>query len=247
MRRAFTAAVIAVVTVLLAPAPAGALDQITAEQAFDAVQMQVDPLSGEPASVALVDVRSRAEWFWVGAAAEVLEIELDTGSVLIPDLGKVKIAGNGRVLAFEVSGHRRVVPIRRVASVSLQPIAFSVPFRLWDEAAGTLPSTVNPDFDPTIAALAEDYDVLIIFCRSGGRTNTCAQPNEALFDAVYEIDQPNGTSGRGGMEGTSYSNVYNGYRGYPGRVTRFQDDPSVAWKDAGLPIVTSTNPLDFAP
>jgi hypothetical protein len=52
---------------------------ITADEAFDAAATGTDPLTGETAKVALVDVRSRAEYFWVGAPAKVLEIVLKGG------------------------------------------------------------------------------------------------------------------------------------------------------------------------
>jgi len=116
--------------------------------------------------------------------------------------------------------------------------------KLWDEATGTL--SENPEFRSEIEQrLEKDYDVLIFFCRSGGRSEDCLVDFDTEpFYAIYEIDQPDGKSGRGGFEGTSYSNVYNGYRGFPERLTEIQENPSVSWKDAGLPIKTNVNPLD---
>ena len=46
---------------------------ITAEQAFNAVQTQTDPITGEDKKVALVDVRTRAEYFWVGLHARLIK------------------------------------------------------------------------------------------------------------------------------------------------------------------------------
>ena len=64
------------------------------------------------------------------------------------------------------------------------------------------------------------------------------------FQAVYEIDDPSGIIvGVGGFEGSAYGQAYNGYRGFPGRPTEGQDEPSVSWKDAALPIKTGVNPL----
>ncbi|HSP91961.1 MAG TPA: hypothetical protein VLN08_13685, partial [Vicinamibacterales bacterium] len=63
------------------------------------------------------------------------------------------------------------------------------------------------------------------------------------FDAVYEIDQPDKTTGYGGFEGSNYDSVFNGYRGFPGRDTWTQIHPSVSWKDAGLPIKIGADPF----
>ena len=76
--------------------------QITADEAFDAVATQTDPLYEDvEAVVALVDVRSRAEYYWVGTAARVDEILL-TGKKaprsVVPDLGKVRLIHGGKFL-----------------------------------------------------------------------------------------------------------------------------------------------------
>ncbi len=216
---------------------------ITAEAAFDAVQTHTDPVSGDAKSVALIDVRSRAEFYWVGAACRVDEIMTSSEEIIVPDNGKVILSQNGQFLDYEVGGSQKRLNTKKVTGLNLSPIAMNIPFKLWDEASGTL--TVNPDFMTEVEALADTYDVLIFFCRSGGRSQDClAGLDTGLFDKIYEIDQPDGKSGRGGFEGTSYSNVYNGYRGFPGRVTDIQEHPSVSWKDAGLPIKTSVNPLN---
>jgi hypothetical protein len=104
---------------------------------------------------------------------------------------------------------------------------------------------LNDQFKDEVEALATDeYDVVIFFCRSGGRSEGCLEDfDTALFEAIYEIDQPDGKSGRGGFEGSSYSDAYNGYRGFPERLTEIQEHPSVSWKDTGLPMKTSVNPL----
>jgi hypothetical protein len=44
---------------------------ITAEQAFNAYANQEDPISGDPANVAIVDDRTTAEYYWVGTCAQV--------------------------------------------------------------------------------------------------------------------------------------------------------------------------------
>jgi rhodanese-related sulfurtransferase len=216
---------------------------ITADEAFDAVQNQTDPITGEDTSVVLIDVRSRAEFFWVGAACKVDEIVKHNGHSIIPDNGKATLSKNGRFLRFRLNGKKRRIQVDRLKELMLSPIAINVPYKLWDEETGTL--DLNPSFTEDVNAIGLDYDVAIFFCRSGGRSQDCIGSFDTdLFDAIYEIDQPDEKSGRGGFEGTSYSNVYNGYRGFPGRFTRVQEHPSVSWKDAGLPIKTSLNPLD---
>lgn len=215
---------------------------IAAEDAFDAVQNQTDPVTGEEKRIALVDVRSRAEYFWVGSACQVDEIVTSEGRSIIPDNGKVTLSWSGLFLNFEVNGCKKFIRTKKVSELKLSPIAINIPYKLWDETTGTL--SENNSFASTVEELSYEYDTLIFFCRSGGRSEDCLAPfDTTLFEKIYEIDQPDGKSGRGGFEGTSYSNAYNGYRGFPGRLTKTQDHPSVSWKDSGLPIITSVNPL----
>jgi rhodanese-related sulfurtransferase len=220
---------------------------ITADAAFDAVAMQTDPITGDQASVALVDVRTRAEYFWVGAAAQVDEIVLKDHSVIKPDLGKVQLIWNGWFLKFKLNGRTRLVPVNIIDHTDLSPLAINVPFKLWQEADATLVN--NPNFANDIGQLIQDgVQVVILFCRSGGRSTACvgdvtAAPVFDMFKEVYEIDDPAGTPGRGGFQGSDYRNVYNGYLGFPSRPTKLQDVPSVSWKDSGLPMKTLLNPV----
>lgn len=210
---------------------------ITANQAFDAVVKQVDPATGANAHVALIDVRTTAEYFWVGACGKVESITTTSGQEFIPHDGKVKMKW-GNMLCFKVDGHRGgsrpvFLPVSKVEAIETVDISIHIPTHIWDEAGCS--KYANPDFAATIESLSADYDVLILMCRSGKRSNTRAF-NTSLFDAIYEIDDPNGTNGHGGFQGTSYGNVYNGYRGYPGRNTWIQDAKSASWSDAGLPV-----------
>lgn len=218
---------------------------ITAEQAFDAVQSQTDPVTGAAKRVVLVDVRSRAENYWVGQAAKVNSITFKDGTVVVPDMGKVKLQLEGAFITYRVRGRFKVVQTRKVASMSLAPIAYHVPYEDWSESNGALEP--NDEFQATMTTLAgTDMPVVILFCRSGGRTdgtNCGSEFDSTLFDSVYEIDQPDGATNHGGMEGSAYANAYNGYRGFPDRYTRPQDHPSVSWKDAGLPILIGKPPL----
>lgn len=218
---------------------------ITADEAFDAYAEQVDPLSGDTATVIIVDVRTRAEHRWVGAPAEVDSIITKTGKEFLPHNGKVKLRMGGRYLKFQVEKGNRLhpvfLPVNRVESTVQRVIAYNIPLKTWDEESCSLID--NPDFIDQMNKLVklDEYNngvVLILMCRSGIRSNTTIF-DTGLFKEVYEIDQPDGTDGRGGFEGTSYNNVYNGYRGFPGRHTRNQESPSVSWTDTGLPILTS--------
>ncbi len=246
MHRVKSAAVWAIIAMAVAIVPAFAdipvPTPIGSEEAFDAVMNQVDPGTGEPARVALIDVRTRAEFFWIGVPSKVDEIVLESGRTYVPDMGKVKMIANGMFLTMRVNHRRRWVPVHRIESITITPITFNIPYKVWNEDTASLSLYAN--FGAEVDALADDYDVLIFFCRSGGRSQAClADFDTSLFDAYYEIDQPDGKTGRGGFEGTSHSNKYNGYRGFPGRATWFQDHPSVAWKDLGLPIKIGVNPL----
>ncbi|MCU0833037.1 MAG: hypothetical protein MUC77_01195 [Chromatiaceae bacterium] len=97
---------LAVVTAL-ALTPAFALEPIpvSADEAFDAAATQTDPLTGQPAKVALVDVRSRAEYYWVGTAAKVSEIVVQGKAAAIkPDDGRVRLIHEGKFLEYTVAG-----------------------------------------------------------------------------------------------------------------------------------------------
>jgi len=209
---------------------------ITAEQAFDAYANQEDPVIGFPANVAIVDIRSTGEHYWVGSCAQVDSIVTKRGYKVIPDKGKVNLIREGKLLKFKVSGYPIVLPIRRVESIETSPIAINIPYKTWDDENCEKPP--NENFVLEIEALAnEGIEVIILMCRSGKRSSECVDYfNTKFFDAVYEIDQPDGTNGRGGFQGTSYNDKYNGFRGFPGRRTAFQEAESVSWSDAGLPI-----------
>ena len=210
---------------------------ITAEQAFDAYANQVDPATGDAASVAIVDVRTTAEYYWVGTCAQVDEIITTKGDVIIPENGKVKLKANSRILRFDVDGHPRALHVKHVEKIETSAIATHIPYMTWDDE--NCEKVDNENFADEINALAdeegEDIDIVIMMCRSGKRTSD-AVFDFSLFTEVYEIDQPDGKNGRGGFQGTSYSDAYNGFRGFPGRTTSFQEHESVSWSDAGLPI-----------
>jgi rhodanese-related sulfurtransferase len=209
---------------------------ITANQAFDAVVQQVDPATGDNMRVALIDVRTTAEYYWVGACGKVESIATTSGTDYTPHNGKVVVKW-GNFLCFKVEGQYGLkpvfLPVSKVESVVTEDISIHIPTHIWDEAGCT--KYANPDFAATIESLSAEYDVLILMCRSGKRSNT-RDFDTSLFDAVYEIDDPNGKNGRGVFQGTSYGDVYNGYRGYPARSTKSQDAPSASWSDAGLPV-----------
>lgn len=215
---------------------------VSANQAFDAVANQKDPSTGEDARVALIDVRTSAEYFWVGACAKVNSITT-ANNFYEPLNGKVTLKW-GNFLTFKVAGkrhHRNVyVPLKKVESIDTEDISIHVPTHIWVESDST--KVVNENFARDIESLSTDYDVIILMCRSGKRSNTRAF-DTTLFKTVYELDRPDGSDGYGGFQGTSYSDLYNGYRGYPGRNSRVQDIKSVSWSDSGLPVHTSAKPF----
>lgn len=244
------AAALARGTVVVAAEPPSLIPTpITAGEAFDAVQTQTDPLDHTEATVVLVDVRTRAEYFWVGAAAKVTGIFLKDQAAdaepIVPDLGKVRLSYEGIFLDYTVDGKPQRLLVVDVEKLELSPIAVNIPFRLWNEETGSLDPTPNPAFESRIQALIEGgADTLILFCRSGGRSSACPDAFPDVFAGVkvYEIDDPFGGNGYGGFEGSTYGDAYNGYVGFPARLTEVQDVPSVSWKDSGLPIKTLLSP-----
>jgi len=223
---------------------------ITADEAFDAVQRQVFPGTTDGASVVLADVRDPSEVFSSGAAAAVTKIELVTGGgPILPDFGKVRLAQdeNGEpTLAYTVDGAPMSTLVGDVQTVVTEPIAVNVPFWRWTEV-GWKKHAKN--FYPVIGKLARDFDVLILYCRTGGRSSLAGDGvDPGLFvGGVYEIDDPDGQNGRGGLSGPDYGKVYNGYAGFPGRLT--PPDPqaeahgSVSWVDSGLPLIRESKVL----
>ncbi len=208
-------------------------------KAFDSYADQLDPTTGNKAKVAIVDIRTAAEHYWVGSPAMVTKIMTINAEEIIPMQGKVISINNGETLQYYQHQHLsapQTIPISKVAKIETTDIATLIPFKDWDEASSSKVS--NKNFAHEMQVLADNgINVVILMCRSGKRTSKAtAAFDTTAFMAVYEIDQPDGKNGRGGFEGTSYHDNYNGYRGYPKRHTQTQKHPSVAWKDAGLPI-----------
>ena len=246
MRRA--AVVIVFLALVAAAVGAAQPAAVTAVQAFDAVQLQVDPLTGQAAKVLLVDVRTRAEWYWIGAPAAATLVTMDDGRTYTPDLGKVVLALEGKFLDFAENRRPRRVRVSKVASVTLTPVAVNVPLKLWDEATATMLD--NADFVAQVADLvnAGSYDVVIFYCRSGHRSQQCVTDDLIaalpVTVSLFEIDvESEGLGGYGGFEGSTYGNAFIGYRGFPGRETRFEEIPSVSWEDSGLPIKIGVSPF----
>ncbi len=223
---------------------------IAADQAFDAVVRQVDPETGLNERVALIDVRTTAEYYWVGACGKVESILTTSDEEYIPYNGKVVLNKRGTKLRFKVAVNNRLrrvrLPVTEVDSIETTDISIHIPTHIWDEEKCTKFS--DDDFAAQIESLSDDYDVLILMCRSGKRSATRAF-DTSLFKAIYEIDQPDGSNGYGGFQGSSFGDAYNGYRGFPGRNTRQQDTQSVSWSDAGLPVHIGWTPFspDFSP
>ena len=62
-----------------------------------------------------------------------------------------------------MDGNYRRVQVAKVADLNMRQIAVNIPLLVWPGP------TFNPNFMPTIQALADSYDVVILFCRTGGR------------------------------------------------------------------------------
>jgi len=237
---------------------------ITAEQAFDAVTMGVDPVTGKHYSagqIVIVDVRTPPEYQFQGTAGKVDHILLRGDETpVVPDLGKALLTPNGRYLEYRVDGEARRTGVGAIAELVTSAIATNVPCATWNEQ--TTEMDPAPDrFRKGIGALAEaGVKVVISMCNSGGRSTACLVkfvPDDiaARFDAFYEIDRHGDgylnpehkvhLAGLGGFQGSVYDGVYNGYSGFVGRDTGMQPDrgwrhgrprgPSVSWKDSGLP------------
>jgi rhodanese-related sulfurtransferase len=226
---------------------------ISADTAFDAVTQQVIPGTKWPARVALIDIRDPIEYFFSGAAARVKQITL-TGplgrEITIDRVDKTRLMYEGKFLQYQVKGRTFLIPVARIKSVVTEALADNIPFWLrtpngqgWQDK----PTTEAAFYDEIDAWVNDQFDIVILYCRTGGRSSSAGQGilTHGLFaaDEVYEIDDPQGASGFGGFSGSPYSNVYNGHVGFPGRSTTTQNPPSVSWLDAGLPATTAFKPI----
>ena len=224
---------------------------ITADAAFDAVTTHIDPESGATVSVVLLDIRDPVEYFFSGAPAKVLSIKLlDDDELIEPDNGKVRVIQEGKFLEYRVNGRYRRMLVDKIETLNTEQLALHFPYWTrtptgWDKSNAD-PTTGS--FYPTVATLADQYDVLILYCRTGVRSSLAAEDlDPTLFWKVYEIDDPGGEGGHGGFSGSNYDNVFNGQVGFPGRMTSGQIVPSASWMDSGLAIVTTTMPDTLDP
>jgi rhodanese-related sulfurtransferase len=234
--------------------PPEKLVSITADDAFDAVALQVDPASGEFADVYLIDVRDPYEVFMNGGPATVDEIRLwgdAAGDGIVPDDGRVRLVQEGKFVEYEVNGRYRREQVRDIEGMTTIPLATNIPlWRLiltdtgpdWDKNSAE-------DFPATVAAKYPTVATLIVFCRTGGRSSQAgallleyAQANE-IYWTLYEIDDPDGERNHGGFSGPAYGGALAGYDGFPGRFTDRARVPSASWVDAGLPVVRASTEI----
>jgi rhodanese-related sulfurtransferase len=229
----------------LNPAFADPPKPITAEAAFEAVQKQIDPTTGLRSSVVLVDVRDPLEVFSSGAAAAVSKITYVDGGVEyedIPDDGITRMipVSDGYALEYTINDGSPVeMPVTDITELAAEPIAINIP--VWRLTENGWKRNAKK-FYPAVEKLAREFDVVILYCRTGGRSGIAGNGIEpGLFLGVYEIDDPAGTNGQGGFSGPDYSsttNAYNGYAGFPGRLS-----VPISWVDSGLPLIRASKTL----
>jgi rhodanese-related sulfurtransferase len=173
---------------------------ITADDAFDAVTMEVDPESGNDANVALIDIRDTVEYFSSGAAAKATEIQLldQDAEGIDPDGDKVRLVQGGKFVEYSVDGRYRRMLVSKISSIRTEPLAFNIPF--WRRTATS--SAPTPEWDKTgeaafyqaVSDLVYDeqnellkYDVLILYCRTGGRSSAAGEGIPVAFDFSVEV------------------------------------------------------------
>jgi len=238
---------------------------ITADAAFDAVASGTDPVSGAEygiGKVVVVDVRTPAEFQFQGTAGRVDSMLLKgDAEPLVPDLGKVRLTGDGKKIEYRVGGEVQATLVDEIARLETSPIAVNIPCATWNQAT-TQMDPVPETFSTGIERLADDgVQVLITMCNSGGRSTACivkfiSDELADRFKAIYEIDRPGDVyvnpdygihlAGLGGFQGSVYGGVYNGSAGFSGRLTDNHAEqgwgqgmpagPSVSWRDSGLPV-----------
>jgi len=220
---------------------------ITADQAFDAVTMHIDPETGDPANVVLIDVRDPVEYFFNGAAAEVTKIYLKgnrgKGRAVAPDWGKVRLLHDGKFIEYWVDGRYQRTQVAQISDLGMEALAYNIPLWWYDVADGWGDLDERQDEQEAFVEAMADFAAnfpeegspdpdaphkVILYCRTGGRSSIAGGLIAgSLFDAadVYEIDDPAHQNGRGGFSGPAWStsstayNGYNGYAGFPGRET----------------------------
>jgi len=214
---------------LISIGSARAYKQITANEAFD---KWVE-------GAKIIDVRTAAEYFWVGSCAKVINITLKDGTEIVPDHGKALEYMGYEV--YWVGGTLEVKSVKDIANITTEAIAYNIPWKMWangltktsDEKYKAGGIVVKYLFGLIVQEKFPDKTTPIItMCRSGDRSEAAAAYLEDLgYEEVYEIDnkvaveaaeaagKPVGKrGGHGGFQGGSYSNIYNGYRGYPNRL-----------------------------
>lgn len=92
-----------------------------------------------------------------------------------PNLGKVLLIENGTKVHFFAGEDEFTVDVVNVDGISLSSIAINIPYKFWHEYTGEL--ILNKKFKKEIEALAAEYDTVIFFCRSGGRSERIALEN----------------------------------------------------------------------
>jgi rhodanese-related sulfurtransferase len=236
------AAVFVFAATALTTALADAPIPITADEAFDVV---MDP---DNQDVALVDLRDPVEFYWSGAPVSVTQIHFvdEKKAPVLPDNGKVRLVEEGKFLEYAVDGRHQRTQVTKIGQLDTEQIAINIPFKIG------VPGTwvTNPKFLTDMNRLHHNYgiNVVILYCRTGGRSSSAGAAITTPFTQIYEIDDPNDPvlgNMHGGFSGSTYGGVYAGHIGFPGRQTDRQVTPSVSWLDSGLPIATQVQPIQL--
>ncbi|WP_163337529.1 hypothetical protein [Desulfopila sp. IMCC35008] len=141
------------------------IERITAEEAFELTQLN-------SLTVVLVDVRTKMEYYWVGAACQVDTKETNErgkNTLIYPDYGKVINNSNSRHVEFCVNDRYKRLNVQKIMIMNMSPMSFNRPYKTW--TADPPVFSLNADFPDKVKALHDDYGSLsvIFFCRSRGR------------------------------------------------------------------------------
>ncbi len=208
-------AVVIFVVSVMSIGSAKAFEQITAQKAYEMVA------AGE---ATLIDVRTTAEFLWVGTCK-------------LPD-GTTPYNIPWKIWAYQFSGDEKVkaggIVVKRLFGRLVQK---------------TFPDKTKPLI--LMCRSGHRSSAGADYLESLGYT-TVYEIDNALKEEADAAKPVGKRGGRGGFQGSGYKGAYNGYRGYPGRNPKgmapgtvtadlLDKDQSVSWSDTGLPMTQSVD------